>query len=60
MVDGAVLDAIHARFVELDADGNGVLDGNDLILEPLGIAPTVSMEDARVRALKDTGRCKLV
>jgi len=30
MVDGAVLDAVHQRFNELDADGGGTLSANDL------------------------------
>jgi len=40
MIDEAVLEAIHNRFSAMDEDGSGALTADDLVVEPLGIAPT--------------------
>ena len=39
MADAAVLEMLHEKFCELDEDGSGALDADDLKIQPCGSKP---------------------
>jgi len=49
LADKGVLDSLHDRFCAMDEDGSGVLTKEDLVMEPLGIAPTAAAALVKAR-----------
>ena len=51
MVDRELMDALHARFCAMDADGSGSLTRDDLCeasIEPLGAPPPSEKEQENI------------
>jgi len=51
IIDGSILDSLHARFQAMDEDGSGCLTADDLKVEPLGLKLTCNATDVSNKAL---------
>lgn len=57
VVDGGILDSLHARFAAMDEDGSGCLTAADLKVEPLGLKPSCGASDVARKAFEWQRAC---